>query len=319
MSALVTDIATTEQPEYSIASATTTNIWNSPSINVSITGTTTITGFGTAPSGWYRQGRFTGALTLTHNGTSLLLPGNTNITTAANDRFGALSLGSGNWVVLWYQPAAGYQGYSAYLATLAGLGHTLLGVQIKTAGGTYTPTTGTSVALVFLQAGGGGGGGVGSTSGTGRGGAGGAGETRLAAINITGNVTVTLGAAGTGATAGNNAGGTASDSTFGSSITSKGGTGGGGSTGATNGTSGTTPSGSGGVAIPPVSTAVTSASWFQGGSSLFGLGAPNLLAGGGGPAASGYGAGGAGGYDTGTSTRVGGNGGDPMCLIIEYA
>ena len=215
--------------------------------------------------------------------------------------------------------AESVQPLSDYLTTLAGLGHTLLGVQIKTASGTYTPTTGTSVALVFLQAGGGGGGGVGSTSGTGRGGAGGAGETRLAAINITGDVTVTLGAAGGGASAGNNAGGTASDSTFGSSITSKGGTGGGGSTGATNGTSGTTPTGSGGIAIPPVSTAVTTAGWFQGGSTLFGLGAPNLLAGGGGPAASGYGAGGAGGYDTGTSTRVGGNGGGPMCLIIEFA
>jgi hypothetical protein len=37
----------------------------------------------------------------------LILPGAANITTAANDRFEALSLGSGNWLVLWFQRASG--------------------------------------------------------------------------------------------------------------------------------------------------------------------------------------------------------------------
>lgn len=90
--------------EATIASATTTDLGAQNSVNVSITGTTTITGLGTAPAGLYRQGRFTGALTLTHNATSLILPGAASITTAAGDRFGAYSLGAGNWVVLWYTP-----------------------------------------------------------------------------------------------------------------------------------------------------------------------------------------------------------------------
>lgn len=94
--------------EQTVASATTTDIGAASSNNVAISGTTTITGLGTANAGTYRQGRFTGALTLTHNATSLILPNNgSNITTAANDRFGAYSLGGGNWLVLWYQKANG--------------------------------------------------------------------------------------------------------------------------------------------------------------------------------------------------------------------
>lgn len=94
--------------EQTIASAATTDLGSLSSSNVSISGTTTITSLGTAPAGTYRQGRFTGALTLTHNATSLILPNNgSNITTAANDRFGAYSLGSGNWLVLWYTKANG--------------------------------------------------------------------------------------------------------------------------------------------------------------------------------------------------------------------
>lgn len=93
--------------ETSIASATTTDLDSVNSINVSITGTTTITSFGVADAGVVRKGRFTGILTLTHNATSLILPGGASITTAAGDRFQATSLGSGNWVVDWYTKANG--------------------------------------------------------------------------------------------------------------------------------------------------------------------------------------------------------------------
>lgn len=94
--------------EEVIASAATTNIGGSATIQVSITGTTTITGFGTVGAGTQRWGRFTGALTLTHNATSLILPnGGSNITTAAGDRFSATSLGSGNWLVNDYTRADG--------------------------------------------------------------------------------------------------------------------------------------------------------------------------------------------------------------------
>lgn len=93
--------------EANVASATTTDLGAATTRNVNITGTTAITGFGTAASGVMRFGRFAGVLTLTHNATSLILPGGANITTAANDRFVAESLGSGNWLVYAYQKADG--------------------------------------------------------------------------------------------------------------------------------------------------------------------------------------------------------------------
>jgi len=86
-----------------IASATTTDIGAMVGNYGDVTGTTTITGLGTVQAGTYRIVRFTGALTLTHNGTSLLLPSAANITTAANDTAGFVSLGSGNWKCVWYQ------------------------------------------------------------------------------------------------------------------------------------------------------------------------------------------------------------------------
>lgn len=90
-----------------IASATTTDLSTVTGDCPDITGTTTITGFGTVAAGVTRKVRFTGALTLTHNGTSLILPGSANITTAANDTAEFESLGSGNWVCLWYKRASG--------------------------------------------------------------------------------------------------------------------------------------------------------------------------------------------------------------------
>lgn len=90
----------------SVASATTTDIGAAATSEVLITGTTTITGLGTSNAGIRRRGRFAAALTLTHNATSLILPGAANITTAAGDSFEAVSLGSGNWQVTSYTVAA---------------------------------------------------------------------------------------------------------------------------------------------------------------------------------------------------------------------
>ncbi len=106
--AVVMEGVTNLGDEDTIASATTTSIGTSTGTRVAISGTTTITGFGTAPDGTYREGRFTGALTLTHNATSLILPNaGSNITTASGDTFAAVSLGSGNWRVLRYTKADG--------------------------------------------------------------------------------------------------------------------------------------------------------------------------------------------------------------------
>lgn len=93
--------------EAALASATTTDLGAQVSDAVLISGTTTITGFGTADAGRIVKVRHSGALTLTHNGTSLILPGAANITTAAGDTYDAESLGSGNWVVRAYQKASG--------------------------------------------------------------------------------------------------------------------------------------------------------------------------------------------------------------------
>lgn len=89
-----------------IASATTTDIGAATGRYVHITGTTTITGLGTKTAGVVRALTFDGALTLTHNATSLILPGAANITTAAGDTAVFVSEGSGNWRCLAYQRAA---------------------------------------------------------------------------------------------------------------------------------------------------------------------------------------------------------------------
>lgn len=133
--------------EATVASATTCDIGAATSINVSITGTTTITGLGTVAAGTIRIGRFTGALTLTHNGTSLILPGAANIVTVAGDRFIAESLGSGNWVVINYTRASGLpvveyipqnSRSAAYTTTLADSGDHILHPSADTTARTWT-------------------------------------------------------------------------------------------------------------------------------------------------------------------------------------
>lgn len=90
-----------------IASATTCDLGSKAAGSLTISGTTTITGLGTVSAGIRKSCVFSGILTLTHNGTSLILPGAANITTAANDRAEFESLGSGNWRCNWYQKDTG--------------------------------------------------------------------------------------------------------------------------------------------------------------------------------------------------------------------
>lgn len=67
-----------------VASAATINLNTATGDYVSITGTTTISTI-TLSAGYERTLVFAGALTLTYNATTLMLPGNANITTAAGD------------------------------------------------------------------------------------------------------------------------------------------------------------------------------------------------------------------------------------------
>lgn len=90
-----------------IASATTMDIGAVAGLMHDITGTTTITGLGTVSAGIWKVLKFEGALTLTHNATSLILPGEANITTANGDVAIVISEGSGNWRCLSYTKVSG--------------------------------------------------------------------------------------------------------------------------------------------------------------------------------------------------------------------
>lgn len=81
-----------------IASATTVDLGNATTEYVEVSGTTGITAFSAARARTVKFVRFTGALTITYNATSLILPGARNITTEAGDRATFISLGGGNWL-----------------------------------------------------------------------------------------------------------------------------------------------------------------------------------------------------------------------------
>lgn len=78
-----------------------------------VTGTTTITSIASKQAGTLIFLQFDGALTLTHNATTLALPGNANITTAAGDHAIMLSEGSGNWRCVSYIKDDGSSGLTA--------------------------------------------------------------------------------------------------------------------------------------------------------------------------------------------------------------
>jgi hypothetical protein len=80
-----------------IASSSTTDLGAVEGKFHDITGTSTISSFGTVRAGIEKVLTFEGALTLTYNSTSLILPGGANILTAAGDVATFYSEGSGNW------------------------------------------------------------------------------------------------------------------------------------------------------------------------------------------------------------------------------
>jgi len=95
----------------SVASAATVDLGAVPNTYVELTGTTTISSFGTVAAGVWKYLRFAGILTLTRNAVSLEMPTQASITTAAGDTAIAMSDGSGNWRVLAYTRISG-QGIS---------------------------------------------------------------------------------------------------------------------------------------------------------------------------------------------------------------
>lgn len=90
----------------SIASAATTDLSAATGKVVTITGTTTITSFGTEQAGAERVLIFAAALVLT-NSANLILPNGANITTAADAVANVISMGSGVWRLVSYSIASG--------------------------------------------------------------------------------------------------------------------------------------------------------------------------------------------------------------------
>lgn len=141
--------------EQDIASAATTDIGALNTTIVRVTGTTTITSFGTNYNG-PRFVRFAGALTLTHNATTLILPGGANITTAAGDAIIAVPVGnpSSGWRVMSIMSATDAEAQAGTLAgkfvtpdnlsaTVLGMGQTWQDLTASRAlGTTYTNSTG---------------------------------------------------------------------------------------------------------------------------------------------------------------------------------
>jgi hypothetical protein len=99
--------------EVPLPSAATTDLGSVPGHNAQITGSATITSFGTSAQlvAPIYIVRISGTPLLTAS-SALILPGNTNIQTASGDSFLAEYMGSGNWRVLIYQYASGSAGNS---------------------------------------------------------------------------------------------------------------------------------------------------------------------------------------------------------------
>ena len=83
-----------------IASASSVDLSSADGNYVQITGTTTITAFGTVSAGVIFTLLFEDAVTITYNGTSMILPGAVDFTTRAGDVLQFISEGSGNWRML---------------------------------------------------------------------------------------------------------------------------------------------------------------------------------------------------------------------------
>jgi hypothetical protein len=84
-----------------VTAATTTDICAAPTAVQNISGTTTITGFGSGcVVGLRKTLLFNSATPLTYNATSLILPGQSSYTASAGDVADTVYLGSGNWRVV---------------------------------------------------------------------------------------------------------------------------------------------------------------------------------------------------------------------------
>lgn len=229
-----------------------------------------------------------------------------------------------------------YDGANFQLSSSNGHG-SLVGVQLITASGTYTPTPGATSGFAWIQGGGAAGGGTGATTPNGccAGGGGSGGSFAIVRLPTLTTQTVTIGAAGAGLSGA--AGGNGSATSLGALCSCPGGLGGG-FDGAIHGGSTGTMDVAGGPALSPAAPSGTGNIIFakQGSPGTAGLALTNPLGGKGGDsfwgsgglgnisalgsAGTNYGAGGAGSARTGnTSASAGYNGAPGAVLVFEYA
>lgn len=212
----------------------------------------------------------------------------------------------------------------------------LIGVQVFTATGGYTPTAGTLSVVVECVGGGGAGGGCALTAGNNSaGGGGGAGAIALSNRITSGfsGVTVTIGAGGTPGAAGQVNGGAGGATSFGALLIAGGGNGGVGDS--AGGVARAAASGNGGAASGSASVAgftgeiggigfatSTGASFGGfGGSTLYGAGGKQAIISGAsqaGIAGTGKGSGGSGATGAGGAAQAGGAGTIGICIVYEY-
>lgn len=95
-----------EAPVTTIAAAATIDLENAASNTVHLTGTASISSFGSGTSGTRRLLRNLGTITLVHSA-NLQMPGQKNLALGSNDCVEAVCFGGSTWVVVSYNPSNG--------------------------------------------------------------------------------------------------------------------------------------------------------------------------------------------------------------------
>lgn len=207
----------------------------------------------------------------------------------------------------------------------------LIGRQIFTASGTWTPTTGTDAVVVTVIGGGGGGGGINgltSSAGGASGGGGGGAAIEYITSGLGATEIITIGGGGAGGSAGANAGSGGGTSSFGSHCSATGGNGADGRTAQSGpncfeGESGGVGSGGdlniqGGASGGGFNVSTSNALGGTGGNSILGGGGRSLPSPNTGVAGGNYGGGGSGAASDTATNYAGGDGADGVIIIEEY-
>jgi hypothetical protein len=153
-----------------LASAGTTDLGSVPQSYVVVSGSTTITNFGSsAVTGTVHWIKFSGTLTITYNASSMILPGAVDLPIAPGDQVAMIALGGGNWQALHVTPAAGRQPPITCVILSSGATTTCSDGNAYAVNGVFAPKAGATRLDIRMVGGGGGGGGNGTGTSAGNG------------------------------------------------------------------------------------------------------------------------------------------------------